>query len=366
MMTLRENYLAALSFKPYEKLPVVRFEHWPQTIEKWRREGYLTAEEPQNDFQLAVKQGFDFPVWHNAFGGANALSPSFEPRIIEELPDGSIKRLGADGVVILEMKDCYSIPKEIDHLLVDRRSFEEHFRFRLQYSDSRIDFKRLDLAIKNRNPEYPSQFFLGSFFGCIRNWTGVEGFSYLLADDEALFDEIVAMVGDVIFRMAQRIFEYGYRPDICLIWEDICFKNGPLVNPKMFAEKVGPQYKRVCDLVRRYGVDIIGLDCDGMIDALLPIWLENGVNTMFPIEIGTWNGNIKTWREKYGQAVRGIGGMNKLVLERDYAAIDAEIERIRPLVELGGYVPCLDHNITPGATWDNVRHYCDRMHKVFG
>ena len=135
---------------------------------------------------------------------------------------------------------------------------------------------------------------------------------------------------------------------------------------RVFKEKVGPRYKRITDLLKRYGVDIVSLDCDGKLDQLVPIWLENGVNTMFPIEVGTWNASIKPWREEYGRELRGVGGMDKRVLAYDYAAIDAEIERLKSLVELGGYIPCPDHRIPPDARWENVQYYCDAMRKVFG
>ncbi|MFH1730325.1 MAG: hypothetical protein ABIF82_01575 [Planctomycetota bacterium] len=51
------------------------------------------------------------------------------------------------------------------------------------------------------------------------------------------------------------------------------------------------------------------------------------------------------------------------VFARDRAAVD--VERLRPLLELGGYIPCPDHRIAPGAEYDLVRHYCGRMHEVF-
>ena len=142
-------------------------------------------------------------------------------------------------------------------------------------------------------------------------------------------------------------------------------KNGPLVIPSVFAELVGPHYKRITALFNRHDIHIVSLDCDGCIDALLPIWLENGVNTMFPIEVGTWNASIAPWRKQYGKELRGVGGMNKTVFSQDCAAVDAEIERLKPLVELGGYIPCPDHRIAPDSKWDNVRYYCDRMHSVF-
>jgi len=87
---------------------------------------------------------------------------------------------------------------------------------------------------------------------------------------------------------------------------------------------------------------------------------------MFPIEVGTWQASIAPWRTRYGRELRGVGGMDKRVFARDKAAIDKEIERLRPLVNLGGYIPCPDHRIAPDAEWDHVRFYCDRMRAVFG
>ena len=86
---------------------------------------------------------------------------------------------------------------------------------------------------------------------------------------------------------------------------------------------------------------------------------------MFPIEVGTWDANIRPWREKYGREIRGVGGMRKHVFAEDYAAVDAEIERLKSLVELGGFIPCPDHRIAPDAKWENVQYYCEKMRKAF-
>jgi hypothetical protein len=102
-----------------------------------------------------------------------------------------------------------------------------------------------------------------------------------------------------------------------------------------------------------------------MIDHLLPFWLENGVNTMFPIEVGTWKASIAPWREKYGRDIRGVGGMDKTVFSRDRRAVEDEVERLKALVDLGGYIPCPDHRIAPDALWENVPNYSDLMRKNF-
>jgi uroporphyrinogen decarboxylase len=52
------------------------------------------------------------------------------------------------------------------------------------------------------------------------------------------------------------------------------------------------------------------------------------------------------------------------VLALDHAAVDQEIERLKRLVDLGGYIPCPDHRIADDAEWDNVLYYCERMHEV--
>jgi uroporphyrinogen decarboxylase len=205
----------------------------------------------------------------------------------------------------------------------------------------------------------------GSQIGRLRNIVGVEGLAYIYADDEELFAEMVDTLCGLTYRNMEKILGDGAKFDFCHMWEDICYKNGPLVTPSVFEEFVGPWYRKITDLCRAHGIDIVSVDCDGKIDALIPTWLENGVNTMFPIEVGTWNASIAPWRETYGRELRGVGGMNKVVFARDRAAIDAEVERLKPLVALGGYIPCPDHRIAPDAKWDLVRYYTDRMRETF-
>jgi uroporphyrinogen decarboxylase len=111
-------------------------------------------------------------------------------------------------------------------------------------------------------------------------------------------------------------------------------------------------------------VEFVSVDCDGMIDHLLPHWFEAGVNVMFLIEVGTWNANIAPWREQYGEGLKGVGGMRKHVFTLDRAAVDEEIERLKPLIDLGGYIPCPDHRIPPGSHWELIQYYTDQMKKI--
>jgi hypothetical protein len=371
-VTNREAAFAVLNYEAYDRLPIVHFGYWGETLQKWHMEGHLTADEIANcwdsspaDAALAKKIGFDFN-WQNMIGAHTGLQPGFESRVIEVLPDGSRKVLNGDGVVILQKDDAGSIPAEIEHLLVDRASWEEHYLPRLRYSADRINAATFEALKDDSARQDPVGLYCGSLFGQIRNWIGVTGCAYIQADDEDLFTEIIDTVGELSYQCVVTVLETGAKFDFAHFWEDICFKNGPLIAPKVFERKVGPHYKRITDLVNKAGLNIVSLDCDGCIDRLVPAWFTNGVNTMFPIEVGTWNASVAPWREQFGRELRGVGGMNKVVFSRDRAAVDAEIERLKPLVDLGGYIPCPDHRIAPDAEYDNVRYYCDRMRAAFG
>lgn len=371
-MNNREQSLNILNYRPFERVPVVHFGFWNETLAKWAAEGHITQEESDEwrdgnaaDASISRKLGFDFN-WYSCFHWDHFLKPGFERRVTKHNPDGSREVMNVDGVIVVEKDEAGSIPGEIEHLLKDRKSWEELYLPRLQWSLDRINFETLNALPAPEERDRPLGLYCGSLFGKIRDTVGLVGLSYLMTDDPGLVDEMVDVTAEVCYQGVKTVLEQYDRFDFAHFWEDICYRAGPLVNPKFFYKKVGPHYKRITDLVNAHGIHIVSLDCDGKIDRLIPTWLENGVNTMFPIEVGTWSASIAPWREQYGKELRGVGGMNKVILSRDFAAVDAEVERLRPLVDLGGYIPCPDHRIAPDAKWENVQYYCERMRKVFG
>jgi hypothetical protein len=383
-VTNKERMTAILNYQKYDRMPVVHFGFWQETLDKWALEGHISKGYPDpiidgsaEETEIANKLGFDFN-WFNTFPGFGLLFPAFEPEVVKENADGSKEFFNHDGVVVMQKDDAGSIPAEVSHSLKDRKSWEELYKPKLQFSQQSItkalvntdkgsipfDEGGLDF-LKNPNRDEPFGLMVGSLLGRIRDWLGVINLSYMGFDDEQLLDEIIDTVAELCYRQTEYLLDQGAKFDFAHYWEDVCFNNGPLISPAFFHEKIGPHYKRLSNLISAAGINIISVDCDGIIDALIPTWLENGVNTMFPIEVGTWNASIEPWRKKYGKDIRGVGGMNKTVFAHDRDAIDKEIERLKPLVELGGYIPCPDHRIAPDAKWDNVQYYCQRIKEIF-
>jgi uroporphyrinogen decarboxylase len=185
-------------------------------------------------------------------------------------------------------------------------------------------------------------------------------------DDPAWFEEMVVTMADLSVGLLEKIFATGGCFDACSMWEDMCYNAGPLLHPDHFRRYLVPQYRRITELCRRHGCDVVWVDCDGKIDDLLPLWLDAGVNCMFPIEIGTWGADPIIYRQRYGKELLMMGGFDKHILAKTTRDIEAEINRLTPLVEEGGFIPFCDHRVPPNVPFANYRFYAETARRVWG
>ena len=51
-------------------------------------------------------------------------------------------------------------------------------------------------------------------------------------------------------------------------------------------------------------------------------------------------------------------------MRRDKAAVDQEIERMKRLAVLGGFIPCPDHRLMPGTKFELVQYYIDEIKNI--
>jgi uroporphyrinogen decarboxylase len=146
----------------------------------------------------------------------------------------------------------------------------------------------------------------------------------------------------------------------------MCYCAGPLISPKHFKQYLVPHYRRLADLLHQHGVDVIWVDCDGRIDRLLPLWLEAGVNCMFPVEVGTWGADPIRYRREYGRDLLMMGGFSKRILAGQKEEIEREVYRLAPLVEEGGFIAFCDHRVPADVPLENYWFYLQTVRKVWG
>lgn len=325
---------------------------WGETVRAWRQQGLPEDWSPEAYFEfdpfadLPVASGFTVTPY----------SPPFEHQVLAE-DDFSITYRSNQGILLRERKEKpeLSMPQFLDFPVKAPEDFEA-LLWRLDPSDP----DRLPQDFHQRLPEwrqrdYPLFLRICGAFGHPRNLLGLERLLVTYYDDpqfvhrildhwagfyEALFDRVLSQV----------------TVDLLMIWEDMCYKAGPLIGPALFREFMLPYYHRVIDCARQFGVPIIMVDTDGNFWDLLPLFLEAGVNMMMPFEIAASMEPLEV-RKQVGKRLAILGGIDKRALRADKRAVEAEVERkVPPLVAQGGFIPCLDHTAPPDIPFENFAH----------
>lgn len=352
-MTSRNLFMDIMHYRSFDRMPVFHWTGWGETVARWRTEG-LPEDISEHAFFNAAPLCSGIPVNLGLF-------PLFEEEILEENESWVIMRQN-DGVIAQLFKGRSSIPHYIDYILKDPSNWEEYEK-RLQPDPARLP-DNLDETLAQLNAsEVPVAMHTMSMVGFLRNWMGVENMAMASMVYPDFFARTVEVISDLVCWAIDQVAS-KVRIDLGWGWEDICFKTGPLIQPDAFSRLCVPGYKKIAEKLRSHGCDLYLVDCDGLIDHLVPHWLDGGVNIMFPIEIGAWKADPMAFRKKYGKELRVFGGIDKLVLERGPEAIDAEIELRRPLMAEGGFVPLPDHLITPDTPLRNVQYYLECIREL--
>ncbi len=364
-MTHRERMLATFRFEPVDRVPDWEFGAWQQTIERWHTEG-LPAEYDDPWGAIAQYFGTDEAGLGGDLGLNVGLLPAFESKLLEEKGDHIIVQDG-DGAIaeMLRPELGASIPHYLRYAIETRADWERLRDERLNPdSPGRAPADLEERCAQTHDPERPTLLWCGSVYGWIRNWMGLEGVSIAIAEDTPWVVEMMRHLGDLRNGLFERIAGKA-RIDCGVWWEDMCFNKGPLVSPRWFDEHMVPEYRRTTKLLREgCGCEFHQLDCDGNIHALVPGWLAGGVNVMYPVEAAHSDGH--RIRAEFGQRVPLRGYFDKRALIAGKEAIDREFDRLRPLLEGGGFIPHTDHLVPPDVSWENYVHYRRRKCEFIG
>jgi uroporphyrinogen decarboxylase len=357
-MTDRERFHETMSFGSPDRVPhweVIGY--WTETIERWWDEGLPP------DVHLTAYFGLDRCQTVPTNTG---LMPPFKDELISEDETTRVER-GADGVLRRTLKkDHQSIPQFVGFPMRDRDSFRDFQKRMSPTSPARYplywdDYKR---TVSGR--DYPLGIHAGSIFGWLRNWMGIEDLALAIYDDRAWVQEMMEWVTDFSIELMRPALEQIPDLDCAFIWEDMCYRSGPLISPTHFKEMMVPQYKRITALLRKHGINIIMVDCDGNIDQLIPLWLEGGVNGVYPLEVAAGEDPVNL-RKEYGKDLLMCGGIDKRELAKDRRAVEDEVMKKMPfLVKSGGWIPSIDHSVPPDVPLENYRRYIELLRGISG
>lgn len=360
-MTERERFLACVLGQPVDRPPyLLLFGPWPTTAKRWEREGGPRADEWCNARFEPEHAPLTVPV-------NLGPCPRFERTILGE-DERYVTFVDHWGITRRDYKGGTSMSEFLKFPVKTKDDWERYKAERLEPKDpDRLAGDWHEKCTEWMQKGYPIQ--LGYYpdtglYGSVR---------WLLGDEDCLlaFYTMPEVVHDIMDHMTtlyltvfEKVVASGVRVDVIHIWEDMCGRQGPLISPRHWDEFMGPHYRRIRDFARRHDIRIISVDTDGYPDLIIPPMMAAGVNYLWPMEVAA-GCDVNVFRDRYPELAMS-GGIDKRALAVGPAAIDKELERVRPAMEKGRYIPGLDHNVPDDVSWSNYVCYAEALRRLVG
>jgi uroporphyrinogen decarboxylase len=364
-----------MRFQEVDRAPNWEMGYWAGTLDRWYQEGLPRhSDAPKGLVSGAGVKGEGFP-WRRRepkdssvnthfaldkgiekIDGEWGIWPPFDPQVFRE-DEENIQRREPDGTVVLVRKDSATLPHPLEWPVKGRQTWEQ-----LKAERLRIDLTgRLPAAWSEHLAAYKTRDWPlvigGSPFGVfssLRSLIGFENLMYLFFDDPQLIHDVLNHLSALWLGLFEEVLALT-DVDFAYIWEDMTFKGGAMVSPRIFCEFLMPVYKRITGFFRARGLDIVLVDTDGNVWGLIPLLLEGGVTGLYPFEVRAGM-DVAEVRARYPR-LQMLGGIDKTALTEGPAAIDKELARIAPVIKTGGYVPGVDHYVPPDVPWAHFEYY---------
>jgi len=356
----RERYLACLLGEPVDRPCFwLRWGPWGTTWARWEKEG-KPADIVNHHTGLDV-DGLPQDVPVNL-----GPCPRFERTVIEE--DAQyVTFTDGWGIKRRDYKGGTSMSQFLEFPVKDRKDWQKFKEERLDPDNPhRLDGDWRDRCAVWTEKGYPIT------LGYYPDTTLYGGLRWLLGDEECLLafytmPDLVHDIMDHLTSLYLTVFAAVVREvrvDTIHIWEDMCGRQGPLISPKHWQEFMGPNYRRIRNFADEHGIPLMSVDTDGNPDLIIPPMMGAGVNYLWPFEVAA-GCDVNVLRDKYPDLAM-MGGIDKRALAKDPEAIDRELERVRPAVERGRYIPDLDHGIPDDVSWQNYCHFAAALKRLVG
>ncbi len=357
-LTARERFNRQMHFQAVDRSFNMEFGYWNENFTEW---SIFVEHGIKNNEEADLFFNFDpiATVWGNVW-----MNPSFEEKVIERTGNTLIMQ-NRDGLLAEIPADHHdTIPHYLKASIVTPKDWQTCKLERFRRDDPA---RKVDLAeLKRKHPadrDYPLGVYCGSMIGKIRDMLTFEGLAYAMYDYPEMVEDMVetccVLVEDFLDQVLGEIdFDYASG------WEDICFKNGPIVSVDFFREVVMPRYKRINAKLKKHGIDLWYTDCDGDVRPILPFFLEGGINCLFPFEV-MGCAHPAELLNRYPE-LRIMGGVDKIELAKGPEAIKRYLDTLVPLVERGGYIPFCDHRCPPNVKVEDYLYYLKLKQEMFG
>jgi uroporphyrinogen decarboxylase len=319
-------------------------------VARWHREGLPSVVSPAAYF------GF----WLTHVVGD--LSPRFP---IEELNEGGDYRLWRTeyGQVRRQKRDLTSTP-EIEDWPIKERADWERIKPRLEPAGDRIDWpaqtRAYDAARRaGRFVTFNAHIGYAQLLEFLRN----DELLMLMVTEQDWVHDMMATHAQLVVGLAQRMWEAGIHFDGAFLACDLGYRNASLFSPATYRAVQFPHDRDVFDFFHAKGRPVI-LHSDGCVKALIPHFLDAGLDCLQPLEVKAGMDLIELKRE-YGDRLAFMGGIDaRAMADPDPAAIEQEVRvKLETAKRGGGYIFHSDHSVPHDVSFAQYQRTIELVHR---
>ena len=198
----------------------------------------------------------------------------------------------------------------------------------------------------------------------VGTWATLTGLLYAMYDEPAAVERALESAVDLALWSLEQL-PSDLRLDFATFSEPIASFHGPVISPAHYRRYALPQYRRLIDRLQASGVQVVVVQAYGQIGSLLPLLVETGINALWCSHANQAGVDYIELRQKYGRDLRLIGRIDTEMLRKGRRAIDEELaNRVRPLLEEGGYLPLLDDRVRIDMPYGNYGYYRSELEKL--
>jgi len=363
----RERIQTLLKFDEPDRIGLMD-SFWTDTLSRWHGEGLDPGIRPAEQF------GFDF---EHLYIDTSLRLPE---RLLEETEEYTVRE-DKHGFVAKQWKDRAGALGYLSHAIEGRSSWEE-LKPRLRadfgkgcrvhtvsYFEPFVEWIEWEqLRKESEELQQQGRFVLAVAYGPFEGIWRAHGFEETLIDLAAnpgfareMFETHVSLVIEVLGEGLQRGIEF----DGLFLIEDMGFRSGPLMAPKVYRELLFPGHRRLGDFLKSRDLAYF-LHSDGDVRRLIPDFVNAGVGVLQPLEARAGL-DVRKLKREYGRDLAFMGNIDADKLSGTREEIEREVcEKVEIAKEGGGYIYHSDHSVPSSVSLGNYRFLLECLNRYGG
>ena len=349
----KERLLAAYRREPVDRVPnievLIEDKHVEKILGKYAGNTIAYGGDPAKG---VVDQKYIRPMYPNDFIDlCNIIGQDI--MIFEGGTWTPFKKEDINGELTLVVDRSIKTRKDFETLTLDSKTVIDYdVKYIREYKET----------LKKRNSKIGVAVLYGCIMQTLYEWiVGMNDFMVMCYEDRGLVEDMMEVSTEHFIELTKTIVKEGV--DFVFPADDVAFKTGLFLPPKLFKEIWIPRMARVMEPAVNANIPIL-FHSDGKIDDIMDDLIEMGVSCITPLD--PYSIDYREYKKRYGSMVCLQGNIDlEFPLSKGTPFdVDKDVKEHMDVLKPGyGYVSSSSHSIVNYMPYENFVTYINAVHK---